>query len=271
MAVNFKTITDGENEAIVYDLKSDEEALNFWTPERMKKAKPIGFFESSDVEVSAAAEIADIGKMPFEASGKIFFTFAGDYYCGSAQYCVDKRMILTAAHCLRRRSDGCWAENIVFYRGYKDGEYTQKVPVHSAAIKSYWMTEGKNDRWVWDYGFAVTQNESQCGALRYKTFKPESMNGGTATAFGYPGNYHDGNIMVYVKDAYTKENETRNLWCMTGTMLEQGASGGAWTDDMNTVVGLNSCIVRGENSMYSPIFTENEFESLVAYAEKLIN
>ena len=267
--MGYKTLQSGDNEAIVYDLESENSILAYWSEDRMKNAIPIDMSEEEcERESSLSIEKADIDKMPFKVGGKLFFSKDGKDRCGSAQYCADKKLILTAAHCVRSKETGNWAENIVFCRGYRSGDYKDKVLVHSAATKIYWIQDEK--KWQWDYGFCVTREACDCGVLNYRTFTPETMESGNATAFGYPSNYYNGKNMVYVKENYQKYENECNVLRMIGNTMSNGCSGGAWTDDENNVISVNSFSNSGfPNDLFGPIFTK-DFKSLAEYAKTLI-
>lgn len=274
--MGFKVVSSEENEAVIFDVQTVNSSLEYWTEERMRNAVPFG------IELPAPAgmeykpilaeegevKTADLSKPPFSSGGKIFFTIQGKDYCGSAEFCADKKLILTAAHCLRDRDTGEWVENIVFQRGYNNGFYKQKIKIRAAALKSYWCGKPVIDCYQWDYGFGITDEEAEVTPLEYeKNILSEQVQ-----AFGYPGNYHQGQKMVYANgEIESGTHAEKTILRMQGNPMKQGCSGGAWVSSASgKVVGVNSFIyATEEKAVYGPVLT-NDFESLVIYAKTLV-
>lgn len=267
--MGYKHFIDGEHEVIVFDDLAMKAALDYWTEERMKNAVPMDMNEiitdsgdaSSEHSVNLKVERADVEKYPYNAGGKLYFTLNGIDGCGSAQFCGDSKLVLTAAHCVKDRKTGNYAENLLFRRAYKSVSYAQSIAIHSVALKAWWTTD--ENYYQWDYAFGVTRTACNVKTLNYKLSESE----GTAISFGYPYNYYDGEYMVRTEGSYVKYATGQLI--MRGNPMTQGCSGGAWIDSDNNVISVNSTTASG-SSVQGPMFTD-KFESLVAYAKKLID
>lgn len=200
-------------------------------------------------------------------------TIDGHDYVGSAQFCADSHLVLTAAHCVKDRETGSYAENVVFKRAFKKSSYGQNIPIHSIALKGWWTTY-ESGYYNWDYAFGVTRSSSDVDYLEYMLY---SESQGVATTMGYPGNFYDGDRMVKTTGAYKKigllsePSEQSGRWNMDGNPMSNGSSGGAWFDPLTKkVISVTSTGNDSAPNLQGPIFTE-DFESLVKYAKKLID
>jgi hypothetical protein len=262
--------TDNENEAIVFDDESLLQAEKYWTEERMKKATPIGIElpkppSMTDLEkemVKGTVTKANIDVSPYNAGGKLFFSQGGKDLVGSAEFCGDKNLILTAAHCVRDMDTGKWSENIVFKRGYNIITSKQKCAIRAVAVKSYWYAD-KDYRW--DYAFGISTSESKVDALPYQINNPFS----DVTSFGYPSNYSLGIVMQKV-DGVTITPSQQGIVCMQGNPMREGCSGGAWVKQNGDIIsGVNSFYYKGvPGNLYGPLLTV-DFDSLFNYAQSL--
>lgn len=267
----FKLFNDGENESIVFDNDGMIQAKDYWSYERIKNAipieisipKPDGLIVDEDI-VNSEVKNADINVSPYNAGGKLFFTQGGKNYVGSAEFCADKNLILTAAHCVRDMDTGDWSENIVFDWGYNSSRCKQVIPIRAVALKAYWYKD-KDCRW--DYAFGVTTEKCNIDVLNYES----NVSSGDTTAFGYPVNYDCGKKMQTVSAKIDVNPYNSYTIRMKGNPMGGGCSGGAWVkQNTNIAVSLNSFSYVGDDStVYGPKLTD-DFISLVNYAKTLI-
>jgi V8-like Glu-specific endopeptidase len=174
-------------------------------------------------------------------------------------------LLVTAAHCVQDKDTGSLYDKFLFERCYDSGKASEKLTFKTVALKEYWYSE-KN--WKWDYAIAVLNTNSAATPLKYST---EDISNKIVTTFGYPGNYYDGNQMVFVEGNVLK-NHPYDTWRINGCKMRGGSSGGAWVlEDNKTIVGVNSYGPVSETLAYecSPIFDEN-FESLYKYVLTLM-
>lgn len=96
----------------VYNIpkKEQDETLNFWTEERMKRANPIQFYlfdnkltgnEKSNIlaDTEYVEPVELYQQFPYSTIGKLFFTVPEGYaYCSASA--IGNNAILTAAHCV---------------------------------------------------------------------------------------------------------------------------------------------------------------------------
>lgn len=269
--MEFKRLSSGENEAIVFDEKKILKVSNYWTEDRIKNATPMNVklkaefpIEKRDNNLGGEVISVNVRNAPYKAGGKIVFTYSGKDYMGSAEFCGEKNLILTAAHCLRDMETGEWADNVSFILGYEPDYSFGIYPISTLALKTMWYKEKK---YRWDYGFGVIAKKSQGSfSLDYDL----NINTGEATAFGYPSNYYAGLKMVSVTERIEDNPYEAGTLKMEGNDMGGGCSGGAWVKKgTNTAISLNSFSYEGIDDVeYGPKFDE-KFENLVQYAKTL--
>lgn len=268
---------------------------NYWTEERMKNAIPHPILEISDSDLeklkhkkksirdiesvegkkfnydtfNITPKDADVSKQPFCNAGKLFFTKPdGENYMGSAEFCGNDQIVLTAAHCVRDHETGDWYKNIMFCPAYANGS-KQKFAIIGKTTKQSWVNSKKKEPFHVDYSFLITNTKSKTGYLGWKTYNPYS----NWTSIGYPLNYGHAEYMKEVKGdvASTK----KGLIEMANNPMTQGCSGGAWIGDLNDsdkkggnyAIGLNSFFNKKKPGfMWSPLF-DSKFEELFNYAK----
>jgi hypothetical protein len=277
-----KTYRASGNVSITYSHTSAEALRDYWTPERKAAAQPVEevLFDGTRAEkTSIAIAPADISVQPFSTGGKMFFTKNGEDRVASAQFCGDKRIALTAAHCIRDKDTGAWSENVWFERAYRYGFSPGVYAANTLTCREAW-TETKNYRW--DFAFFVTDEPSPVTPLPFALQMPFTR----VTQFGYPVAYDKGQVMQtsdgnITRDAatYNRRGNEHDLDINTDTGLAKmdnnpaggGCSGGAW-------VGINTCTVASVNSFhytsdptceYGPIFGA-EFQSLYDFTKDRI-
>ena len=265
------------NHNVSYNLEGDECSLrritDYWTPEKKKRAIPDlcqDDDESYDAEQfceTAVTEpcVADIGRMPFSAAGKLFFTRDGNDYVASAEVFQKNNIVLTAAHCIQDKNTGNLCENFLFERCYNEGVAAENLTFKTVALKEFWKSKKE---WKWDYGLAILNSNSNAKSVL--TYSTENAMGKETTAFGYPVNYYGGKKMVYVDGSISAGNYSGTM-LLNGDKMRGGCSGGAWVlKGSSTVIGLNSYGPVSEKVDYmgSPVLDEY-FDSLYQYVLSL--
>lgn len=269
---------DDKHTAITFTHEHIRETLEYWTKERMENAIPdiCELPDSPDQDgVSCGSadarsdalpvKDADTSIMPFNAGGKLFFTCNGTDYVASAEFCADKQIVLTAAHCFYDRESHGWSANIIFRRCYDNGSEAQVVAIQSVAVDSRYISGSRSEAYAYDYAFGVTEVEAKSECLNYEI---DNISG-KAVAYGYPSNYNKGKKMVYVEGDYRKHKD--GILEMLGNSMGGGCSGGPWVKaGANTVVSVNSYSYTSHlDDQYGPAFTK-DFEVLLDYAKTLI-
>lgn len=262
---------------------------NYWTEERMRNAIPHPIPEISekrlkklkkksspnDMESMEGKKFhfdsynitptnADVTKQPYCNAGKLFFTKSdGKNYMGSAEFCGNHQIVLTAAHCVRDHTTGDWFTNILFFPAYANGG-KEKFPIKLKFTPDNWYNKKKDEPFHLDYSFLTTNKKSKTGYLGWKTHSkyPEW------TSIGYPKNYGNAEYMKEVRG--DKASTKPGLIEMSNNPMTQGCSGGAWIGDLNSsdkrggnyAIGLNSFFFpKKPGFMWSPLFDSN-FEVL---------
>jgi hypothetical protein len=226
-------------------LKSRQEVVNYWSPDRMRNATPVD-------DVLGVAGRA-LQAPPFESyeypgsypppHGKVFFTLGGsDYVCsGTALDSANRSVVWTAGHCVNE-GPGEFATNWAFVPAYRDGSapygtWTARTLVTTTA----WGQQGDIS---YDLGAAV-MNTTGAGALT-------DVVGGRGIAFNYDRNQAYTSFGYPAAPPFTGERlwvcesqlgasdpstspQTMGIGCdMTG-----GSSGGGWVVG-DSVYSVNS-------------------------------
>ena len=164
---------------------------------------------------------ADINVSPYKYGGKLYFTASdGVNYTCSAQFVGEYNILLTAAHCVRDHISGTFFSNFRFYRAYDNGSYGRMFTTNVSGTKAGWVNETSARR-RYDYAFLRTTVNSDVGYMGYKTLQNEN----NWTAFGYPQNYGNNQIMYKVDG--TRGEVTGGTVEMLGNPMRSGNSGGA--------------------------------------------
>lgn len=252
-------VDDGDLETTTLSSAAQDEAVQYWTAERMESATPaaelvadeevaVGQVESSATEsVPAVAVDPQVRTEAQEASGqsaevettaagtdhvgKVFFTVGGtDYVCsGNAVASGNGSTVSTAGHCVN--DAGTWADNWVFAPGYDEGA----TPYGLWGASDLYAT----DQWVsaedmnYDIAFAVVEPESGSAnltdAVGGSGIEFNTERGALYTSYGYPaGAPLDGESLEQCQgvgfDDTIGSTDDQAIDCdMTG-----GSSGGPW-------------------------------------------
>ncbi|PZM89057.1 serine protease [uncultured Thermomonospora sp.] len=257
--------------------------LNYWTPERMAKAKPLdrslnGPAAGPDVTANAVtnAKIRPNPKTKLNrTTGKLFLVQDGyDGYCSATVTTAgNKRSVWTAGHCVHSGRGGDWSTYGLFVPAYHNG----KAPFQR------WVV----DRWVTTYGW-ISNPTPQAFAYDIAAFtvknKPKNKKGKRKLQqvvggkpvkikparklgilnLGYPhlflpsGKPTNTRKMYYCQGPSTPYNIAGKGWPVglaTRCTMGNGASGGGWLHKYGKtwyIVGLNSAHHRHNKITFSP-------------------
>ena len=266
---------------------------NYWTPENIKKVKPlphpklseqemkelinqkqvkeslnkpIEVIEGSDLTIGTP-ERADVNLSPYSKGGVLLFTKPDkqQYLC-SAQFVGQSNILLTAAHCVQDGSTGKWYDNFVFYRAYNNGG-GEKFVANCVVANTKWSQPKKN--YQYDYAFIQTSRHSSHGWLGLIKDIPYQI----WSAIGYPENYGDNKYMYEVRG--NKGITAGGVVEMKNNPMRHGNSGGAWISDKpkdssgsQYAIGLNSFHSDSyPGSEFGPVF-DNDF---MLHYQKTVN
>ena len=280
----------------IHVLSAARSADDYWTADRMRAAKPMPepqisedelethsqnsllvqkqeptlTIEPSDENIQQNAayaegepEEANVNQRPFWNTGKLFFTAPdGDFNC-TAQFVGHKRVLMTAAHCIRDHKTGAWYKNFKFYQRYRNNSWDKSFQIGCMAVWSNWVTGTDQQNWTKDYGFLTTHFDSGAGWLGLKSGIPYTH----WTSVGYPANYMEGRYLQKV-NGRLGEKQSNGEVRMDGNPMKKGSSGGAWIAELNTentsgnyAVGINAKIISHyPESTFGPYFDAKVFD-----------
>lgn len=258
---------------IVYSLCSllNIDILRFWNKERMLKAKPMDLIMidkepfQKTISKNETIEVPKeyYSKLPFESSGRFFFTHNGESYSCSANL-VDKTIIMTAGHCVSS-GRGSFFKDFMYCPQYYLGECPKgKYPGNKVVVTSEWHNTfylGK------DYSFLkLGNNERNDSVSKFvnplKIIKNLERNQ-ECVALGYPANIGGGEKMVQSigkqSMGHTEYDPPTVRFPSTMTF---GSSGGGFTLNQNMINSLVSYgSSRDPEHLYGPYF-DDQVENL---------
>ena len=263
-----------------------ERAIDHWTPEAMSAAVdvpkpdvdpstiklPAGAARSGQKpgslpsQVTAAAAgtheraAGNVNQMPLIFAGKLFFTKPnGDFMC-SAQF-IAKRVLLTAAHCVRDDETGKFWKNITFFLQYDKGRASAKYTESCAATFNSWVQPG-NEKYLSDFAMILVNEDSRNGWFGMQWNWQGAYN--QATKIGYPVGISKGEVIQVLSGPIAVGNGLVEL--RHGNPNEQGgSSGGAWIGNYdssnspsdNHVISVESFGFKNKPGVdYGPYFDE---------------
>ncbi|CAF4365340.1 unnamed protein product [Rotaria sp. Silwood2] len=253
-----------------------KQVLEFWTPARMRKAKPmevlrknITFTQSSEksffhvlpntngpltlIEPRAPDNITFrnrlIGLIPKSriTVGKLFFIVPGGYATCSASVVTSATMslVVTAAHCLLDHTTRTWFYNWIFVPAYSNGVAPLGiwVAIGATLLKAYYNTVGISPNHNYDVGFLIILPQSWIkiaqvtGSQGLKFNAPRKK---LTYSAGYPQNIANGEILSSCTSVATVAP------CRVPGYIGQaiqcgmghGCSGGPWIVDFIGATGL---------------------------------
>ncbi|CAL9539041.1 trypsin-like serine peptidase [Streptomyces sp. enrichment culture] len=265
---------------------AQEKARDFWTPQRMREARPLDLLSVDRTAVhkqlrrGAPATVAptapDAGVLAFPHSGgawtgggkvvatagRVFFTYQGrTASCsGNAVTSANKSTVLTAGHCVKL--EGAWHTNWVFVPGYHDGQapYGRWTATKTLSTPQWTASEDIN----YDVGAAVVAPLDGHALTDVVGGQGLAFNTGynlPMYAFGFPAaSPYNGEKFIYCSGNTSRDFLLSNDHGMTCNMTG-GSSGGPWFTrfDEATGTGLQSSVNSFKynflpNRMYGPYF-----------------
>lgn len=192
--------------------------------------------------------------IPYCPVGKMFMTFDGRRYVGSA-WVIGNQSVFTAGHCVYDSGGGGWADNILFVPQYHQG--TEPVgrwaATQIASLKGW--TAGGADRFKYDLAIFKVDRPIRptTGSLGWLANAPAPA--GCITGIGYPSaSPFDGLEMWRSTGKYIGGANPLKAY----NDMTPGCSGGPWEVWRNGVPltnGLNSHRYTSDpKTMYSPYF-----------------
>jgi V8-like Glu-specific endopeptidase len=232
----------------------------FWTEAKMKAAKPMvaqregvapGAFGTANLDFTRARitpQSANKAK-PYRAAGKLFFTTQGGspFVCSASV--IDRRLVVTAAHCIH--SGSTFYTNWLFvpaYDGTKVGNAQRPYGTWNwsrAEVPINWINTGgalPNDS---DFGIIVATDQSLGGPVipvSKKTGEFGKLTGrlfdNHVTMLGYPCNLDACNIMQRNDSSDHRPGGSPNGQAFEyGSDMTGGSSGGPWVQNFGNPDG----------------------------------
>jgi V8-like Glu-specific endopeptidase len=256
----------------------------YWTPQRMRAAIPVGLPGTGPSESSSKRglhhRIRHIKRPPLRAHGKVFFTVQGpptyDYQCsGTAVRAPSKSLVITAGHCSFDQTllsfNGNAVRQWMFVPAYSHGRSPfGKWPGHPTA------TPG----WRGSHPTIDPLGEVTGGDLRYDvgaaSVAPRNGKSLQSVVGGRPMGFNLSRHRTYHAIGYPAENpfDGQTEWGCDSTFktsdngeggqpapigiacdMTGGSSGGGWVDGKGRLVSLTSYSLNGDdNTLYGPYF-----------------
>jgi hypothetical protein len=244
--------------------QSPAEVRDYWTPERMREARPLELPRGdvatararatpsaapSDQEIPASLDTT----YPYRIHGRVFLRFAGkDASCsGTVVTSSARNLILTAGHCLAQAQGGghtLWATDLLFVPAYRNGSQPfGTYPGISAAAPLAWAIEGDV---AFDAGVvnlapgSSGEIQDQLGSRgiafnrRTKSFRGKSFQ-----IFGYPAepaSFYNGERPILCDSGFRGIESFSGALVASPCSMQQGASGGGWVLGGSIVTSLTS-------------------------------
>ena len=266
--------------------KSHAEIEAFWTQENRDAAKPkplpelpAGFDDISlpkepknPIGTPPNASINDINKdieiitglaipvkspqaSPWSCNGKLFFTWKGKKWVGSAGSILNE-VLLTAAHNIY--DEGEWADNFYYHPAYP--EYGKRWSWTRVAIFNAWKDHRK---FAYDYAMILT-NTSMADVGSLGCVRNISPKGRTWTAIGYPAKTpYPGNKMYRTTGDYVTGT---SIITMNNNDMTKGSSGGNWVIKIggnSYVNGVQSTRGGADSYANSPYIDNDDYIKLL--------
>jgi V8-like Glu-specific endopeptidase len=268
--------------------KADETAYvarvtDYWTPERMRNARPLdggGAISGEPLATASYAPVLDPTLPPFAVNGRIFVRQGGQagYCSGTAINSPTRQLVLTAGHCVNTGPiDGTqfnlWSTYMEFVPAYSGGVapfgafVAQRAKVFALTP---WVKRGNPN---YDMGAFLTYPNATAQNVA------DAVGGGVSVAFnlsrrqqfqtfGYPGRI--GYLQQCDSPSVGSDRDTYRLGGKPTTSIRchwaPGASGGGWLINGGTAInGLISYGLRGDRvHTFGPYFSRSNVGKLVA-------
>jgi V8-like Glu-specific endopeptidase len=246
-------------------------ASNYWTKERMLKAKPVPVprvdaatnakltavgprgragkvngagpqsVALADPGSTAASWAGAAGSAPATTSGKVFFVGAGggNFVCsGSTINSGGKNLVFTAGHCVAEGGTGRWYNSApwIYVPGYNNGNAPYgRWTARQLWTRPAWLNSGNRAE---DIGAAVMFTNS-AGTRIVDAVGGQGIEWNYPLAqyqfqFGYPTRApFNGQVLKYCTGNSYNDGGHNGINCN----MTEGASGGPWLDDFNGTFG----------------------------------
>lgn len=261
----------------------------YWTPQRMRAARPIADAPSSTWRPSKVATgkptvikggPAASRKRPkastnlggpwtgggkvARTTGKVFMTLNGvDYQCsGSVVPATNKSLVTTAGHCVNE-GPGAFVTNFEFVPGYKNGQapYGEWSATEVGTTRQ-WAQQGDFN---YDVGFAVVaplNGKYLSDAVGSQNIGFNQARGQQAYAFGYPAESpYNGQVLDYASGVTGNDTLGGTNDLSLRTNMTGGCSGGPWFQNFNASTGVGTQVsvnsfgyTSQPNVLYGPYF-----------------
>jgi len=257
-----------------HSVSSPERVSRYWTPERMRSAKPYplptvdipedprapAFHTRSATCTADFANVSNVqaySKPPSSAIGRLFFRLGGqNMHCTAA--IGNAHTIWTAGHCLMNPSTFSWAESITFVPGYNNG----KTPFGSFSpmrlcVALDWVFQ----RFTGDYGIAIFSQPFDAALGAFPLVQGLDASQAEYKAYSYVDKVqrtcHSGMCM---RDESTVPASVGILCDAGGMDGSTSSSGGPWLVSDSFMVGVSSYIRNDHpNVVYSPYFNATTY------------
>lgn len=238
------------------------EVREYWTPERMRSAKPVervienGRATTRARDASAAGrsreaeQVGDPRGSPARTHGKVFFRIPGqgNFACsGTVVRSPGRNVVVTAGHCVFDDLTKQFATDWMFVPAFRDGErpFGEWVAGRLATTPQFRSAVPDSERF--DVGIAVVQRnrngrgvQDRVGARRIAFNRPRNQFYG---AFGYPAAAPFDGQRLYRCDSPYRGDDTEfdpprpmRIDCD----MTAGSSGGGWVADGGFVASVIS-------------------------------
>jgi V8-like Glu-specific endopeptidase len=256
---------------------SPAEAENYWTPERMRNAKPV----IQDVKEAPAAPKdanpvltpggdvfgnAQVAR-PYTANfnsrvtGKIFFVDPRDglsYVCsGSVINSSGKSVVSTAAHCVFQgaANQHLWSLNLIFVPSYDNGD----DPLGTWSAATFWIPTS-----YFNHGNDGVVHEDDIASVAIQQLNGQRITNVVGGLGWVPNNA--GVINGFVSHGYPQERYggQNQLWCL-GNGRDAGGFNGV------TYLFTNNCVIFGGWSGGPVINASNQLLAVVSGGDRFTN
>jgi len=265
-----------------------DEVTAFWTPERLQAAEALlAAVPESDLRAAGADErvlekristplftssrivpqTADTA-YPYSTVGRLTFTIPGQGTASCSAAVINRRLVLTAGHCVHRGSEDTlgFYSNFMFTPAYRNG----------AAPFGTWTATAYSVTGAWAAGKGIYPNPGDFGVLEiadqggkrigdvtgWLGVLPNHLFPNIVTMLGYPSNIDGGKLMHQVVSQGIGPTGARTY--AYGSDMK-GAGGGPWVQSFgipgtgqsgpfNVIVGVTSFEVAGANEVSSSTF-----------------
>jgi V8-like Glu-specific endopeptidase len=255
---------------------SPAEVEDFWTPERMRDAKPVvQDAVKAPVERDASPVLTPGGDQfgnaqvarPYTASfnsrvtGKIFFVDprdGGTYVCsGAVMNSSGRSVVSTAAHCVFQGGPNqhVWSQNLVFVPSYDNGD----DPLRTWSAVTFWIPTS-----YFNHGNDGVVHEDDIASVAIQQLDGQRITDVVGGLGWVPNN--SGVINGFLSHGYPQERYggQNQLWCL-GNGRDAGGLNGV------TYLFSNNCVIFGGWSGGPVINGSNQLLAVVSGGDRFTN